>query len=307
MNKNTIIVYICIVLFGIAGVYLTFFAGDVKKYDSQTKAYNITFNESTDSDGNPIYYPIYYFSVDRNNFECHSKSGSSYTPNMSKNTVYYDSKNPEKCLTENDKSSSKVMGIICLAATALMIYAFIIKKPTNNVEENNQVSEMDLETERQIAENAQKVMGVIGKVQLIYKRVILGIIIAILLVFVLLDTVIFKQTLKARNYIDTTAVFSSEKDVQDDNILDDYIYTFTDKNGKQQEIVVSVSKNDTLRDEIKIKYDENNPQEYYEEDAILDKSGIIWYIVKVIILILLVILFFNKKLLNKISISASSN
>jgi phage terminase large subunit-like protein len=58
---------------------------------------------------------------------------------------------------------------------------------------------------------------------------------------------------------------------------------------------------------ISVKYNENNPEDYYEEGATLDKSGMIWYIVKIVALILLIILFFNKKLLSKIGISASAN
>ena len=53
-----------------------------------------------------------------------------------------------------------------------------------------------------------------------------------------------------------------------------------------------------------IKYNENNPQDYYEEGAIMDKSEIIWYMVKIILMILLITLFFNKKLLCKINISS---
>ncbi len=149
-------------------------------------------------------------------------------------------------------------------------------------------------------EAAEKVIGTMNRIYLIYVRVILGIIIAVLLLFVLIDTAILKQTIVARNYVETTAVFTGEKTDSKSKVFDDYIYTFTDKKENQQEIIVSASNYSELENEIKIKYNENNPQDYYEESATMDKNEMIWYIVTVVALILLIILFFNKKLLAKV-------
>ena len=247
---------------------------------------------------------IYYFKVNGRDYQCNSKAGSSSYPNESKNIVYYDSTNPEKCKTEYEKSSGKVGGIICLIVTAIIIYFGLIKKNSNNEDHANQVQEFDIEKQQQIEENIQKAEVIIEKIGLIYKRVILGIIIFILLILTLFDTMLFRQTIVAKDYIETTATYVEKKPNEEESIFDDYIYTFIDRQEKQQEIIVSISKNQTPNNEIKIKYDENNPQEYYEEGSIMDKSGIIWYIVKIVALILLVILFFNKKLLSKIHIAA---
>ena len=300
-NKNKWIVYLCAFIFGIVGIYLTFISGNTNKYDSETKAYRIDVNESYDSDGGYTYRPTYYFRVDGRDYECHTKGGSSSYPKDSKNTVYYDSKNPTNCKTEYEKSTSKLGGIICLVATGIIIYFFIIKKPVE-IDESEQINEIDVEKQKQLEENMVKVMEVVDKVQLIYKRVILGVIIAILLILILIDTAIFNQTLKAKDYIDTTAKYVDVKD-DNDTVFDNYIYEFLDKKGNRQEITVGISKNESPEEEIKIKYNENNPQDYYEESAVMDKSGIIWYIVKIVFLVLLIILFFNKKLLNKIGIS----
>ena len=306
-NKNKILVYLCVLIFGGLGVYLTFMAGNTNKYDSQTKAYRIYPNESYDSDGGYIYRPIYYFKVDGRDYECQAKTGSSSYPNEDKNIVYYDSTNPTKCKTEYEKSTSKFAGIICLIAAVVIIYFFIIKKPSNNVEDYNQEQEIDMERQYQLEENSEKVIEVIEKAQLIYKRVIIGVIIAILLVFILIDSAIVKQTIVSKNYPEVTAILVDKKTDSESTVFDDYIYTFKDKQGRQQEITVSVSKNDEPKEEIKLKYNENNPQDYYEEGSTMDKSGIIWFIVKVVAMILLIILFFNKKLLSKVNISASRN
>lgn len=300
-KKRKILLYFCILAFGVVGVYLTFFRSDISKFDSKTKAYRIYANESTSSDST-TYSPIYYFIVDGKEYECRTTAGSSSYPSDDKNTVYYDSKDPSNCKTEYETSTGRVAGIICLVATIVIVYFFIIKKPSDF----DQSSEREYSSSENIIQNpedAEKVLNVINKVQLIYKRVILGIIIIILLVLTLIDTAIFKQTIKAKDYIETTATIVNESEKQEDSIFDDYVYTFKDKNGNNQEITVGVSKGESPNQEIKIKYDENNPQEFYTEGSTLDKSGIIWYIVKVVALILLIVLFFNKKLLSKIGIS----
>ena len=297
-DKKNILVYLCIALFGIVGVYLTFFAGNTDKYDSQVKAYRIYPNESSDSDS-VTYQPIYYFRVNGTEYECRAKTGSSSYPSDDKNTVYYDSSDPTNCKTEYEKSTSKVAGIICLIATAVMVYFFIIYKPSNNTSDYNQSYDGQNQLD---SEQAEKILGIVNKVQLIYKRVILGIFIVILLVLTLIDTAIFSQTLKARNYVEIVATYVDKKETSESEVFDDYVYVFTDKNGNQHEIIESYA-----QEEISIKYNENNPEDYYTESALLDKSGMIWYIVKVVALILLVFLFSNKKLLSKISVSASSN
>ena len=138
------------------------------------------------------------------------------------------------------------------------------------------------------------------------KRVILGIIIIIVLVLTLIDTAILKQTIKAKNYIETTATFVRENENYDSDVFSECVYSFTDKSGKEYEITEIIARENGIDDTIKIKYDENNPQEYYSEGATLDKKEIIWYIVKIVLLVLLIVLFFNKKLLSKIGISVTN-
>ena len=302
--KRNIIIYVSAALFGIAGVYLTFFAGNISKYDSQTKAYKIYPNESYDSDST-MYKPIYYFKVDGRDYECMAKEGSSSYPNESKNTVYYDSADPTNCKTEYEKSTNTFAGVLCLIATIIIVYFFIIKGDSVKY---NQIHDNELEGNTQLdKEKEEKIIGTIEKVQLIYKRIILGIIIVVLLIFILIDTAIFKQTIISRNYTETVATYVDKKNDSESEVYDDYLYEFVDKNGKRQEIIKSYPKDGstTPDSEIKIKYNENNPEDYYEEGSTMDKSGIIWYIVKVVAFVLLLVLFFNRKLLSKVNISSS--
>ena len=305
MKKNSLLLYLFVAVFGVIGIYLTFVAGNVQKYDSQTTAYKIDANEHYDSDGT-MYYPIYYFKVRGESYKCESKSGSNSVPNESKNKVYYDSKNPTKCMTQYEKSTSKFIGIIFLAFSVILI-VLLMRKPSDKVEKKKKKKEIDPVKQQQIEENVLKVTSAIEKIALIVKRVILGIIILVLLLFILFETLIIKQTIKAKDYIETTATYVMEKENSEDNVFNEHIYSFEDTHGNKQEIIVSVSKTDTVKNTIKIKYNKNNPQEFYEEGMTYGKSGIIWYVVKIVVLIALVVLFFNKKLLSKVSISLNGN
>lgn len=304
MKKHKILIIICVLVFGTLGIYLTFFSGNTNKYDSKTKAYRIDPNERLSTDDDTTYYPIYYFKVNEKEYQCQAKTGSSFSPNEKKNIVYYDSKNPEKCLTQYEKSTSKTAGIIIITVSLIVLFIFF-KNPSSDASESNQNFQIDPNRQNQIEETSQKVIEIIYKAQLIYKRVIIGIIILVLLVLIIIDSFIIKQTIESRNYIETTAIYVDKK--SSDDIFDDYIYTFKDKYGKDQEIILIISKDETPKDKIIIKYNEKNPEEYYTEGSTMNKTGIIWFIVKIVALILLTILFLNKNLLNKINISTSRN
>ena len=303
-KKKSLLLYLCILIFGTTGIYLTFIVGNTNKYDSQTRAYKIDPNENYDSEDNIIYNPIYYFEVDGNNYECEAKGTSSY-PKKNKNIVYYDSSNPTKCKTEYEKSTSKFAGIVCLIASAVIIYFGIIEKPSNK-EKSNQFQGNDMENQNSFDyETVEKVTNIIEKGQMIFKKAVIIIIIIILLLLTLVDTLIIKQTIKAKDYIETTAVY--EKDIIDgESSFKDCVYTFTDKQERKQNITISIPKTDEAKETIKIKYDEKNPKEYYEEGATMDKKGIIWFIVRIITIVILIILLLNEKLLNKISFSANN-
>ena len=308
MEKNKMLIYLSIASFGVMGIYLTFISGNINKYDSQTTAYKIELNENYDFDEGTKYSPTYYYKVNGKNYECESIASNS-VPNESKNKVYYDSKNPKKCKTEYEKSSSITAGIVFLMFTVLIIVLTVKYPPSNKNEanQNNQVNNIDIEKQNQINENIEKTEVIIKKAQLIYKRIILGIIILILFVINLFFIPIFKQTIVSKDFIKTTATYVDKKENTKDSIFNDYIYTFKDKQGNEQEIIISLPKDETPEDKIYLKYNQNNPKDFYKKSEIMDKSEFIWFIVRIIVMILLIILFFNKKLLSKIHITASKN
>ncbi len=303
-KKQIIFLILTIAILGGVGIYLIFYSGNTDKFDSQTKASSIYLSSSTDSDGNTIYYPIYYYEVNGKNYECKSNSGSSVKPNESKNIVYYDSKNPQKCLTQYEEKSSTIGGIICIVAAGIIFLLGTRKPSENNISEPEELDEIDLDKQRKLEENLEKIAEVADKAQLVYKRVIIGIVIIILSILILIDLAIIKQTIVSKDYIETTAIFVDKKTTDEDAVFDEGIYTFTDKNGITQQITISLSKDELAPEHINIKYNEKNPQDFYGEGSTYNLIQIIWFVVKVIIAILLIILFFNKNLLRKIRLSA---
>ena len=79
----------------------------------------------------------------------------------------------------------------------------------------------------------------------------------------------------------------------EDEILRGYVYEMHDFMRCIAHDEEPVSNFQLAYDSIKIMYDENNPQEFYQEGNTLSKSGIIWYFVKILLLIGVIVLFFS--------------
>ena len=291
-------------IFGLIGFFLTFYEGNVGNYDSKARAFKIEPNESIDSEGSSTYYPIYHFKVNRNIYQCESASGSSKVPDKSKNIVYYDSQNPTFCKTEYERSTSKTTGIIFLViAVVLCVLIFINKPYLIRTEDDPPLSPEDLEKQREFEEKFRKAEGYVNKAYLIYKKIIIGVIITVLFIVLIFFGLLFRQTIKARNYIKTTGVFVER--IKSDDIDEDK-YVFTDKNGDEHEAII-VALTDAPKEEIEIKYNEKQPEDYVTQYNILSTTGIILYIIGIIVFFFLNIALFNDKLLEKINISVSSD
>ena len=304
--KRRFPIFFGMLLFGALGVYLTFFSGSSNQFDSQTTAYRIEPNETHDHDSEIIYQPTYYFTVDGKNYSCTSKTGSNSYPSDSKNKVFYDSSDPMKCRTEYEKSSNFVFGIICLVTTGIIIIGLIMDKRSSNRVLTADSSGIDISNQPLIDPNiANKIYDVAGKANYIYKKVAFGIAILVVLVLILLNSLVLKQTIKARNYEETIAVYTGEQGSESDDVFTDYKYIFKDKLGNEHVISIFELKENPVKKEVKVKYDANNPDNYYDEGSLLDKKGKRNLIIEVIILIILVFIFFNKRILTKIPLVIS--
>ena len=87
-SEKIIAVIVALVFIGF-GIYMTFYDGNVSKYDSKTNAYKVDVNEYYDSDSGTMYKPTFYFRVHGKEYVCDSKLSSSSYPNADNNVVYY--------------------------------------------------------------------------------------------------------------------------------------------------------------------------------------------------------------------------
>ena len=73
--------------------------------DSQVFSKSVSINSYIDDEGSKMYTPIYTYEVDGENYTCGSTS-SSFKPSEKNKVVHYDSKDPEKCMTDASKNSA---------------------------------------------------------------------------------------------------------------------------------------------------------------------------------------------------------
>lgn len=132
MEKNKrLIAYIWIGLYFVFGLYLIFISASTIKYDSKVEAYQVETNQKRDDD-DTIYNSKYYYIVNEKEYECSSGNVRYIRPKSDEKTVYYDSKNPEKCKTEYNVSANKKSGLMFLGVGFIFLIWFIIKLSTGN-------------------------------------------------------------------------------------------------------------------------------------------------------------------------------
>lgn len=114
----------------------------LKSLDSKTTSTDVIVNSHMDDDGSTLYSPTYYYVVDGREYSCSSNSSSSINPGTNNKTVYYDSKNPSKCMTEYSKSSNNILLIFMLFPLIFIVIAIInIRKISKRVKLINELNQ----------------------------------------------------------------------------------------------------------------------------------------------------------------------
>ena len=112
--------------------------------DSKTTSRRVVVHSYYD-EGERVYSPIYYYTVDGKNYSC-SNSSSDINPGTTNKTVYYDSKDPSKCTTDYSKSSYMIVIIAMLLPLLSVIIAVVnmrkISKRIKKIEELNQIGKL---------------------------------------------------------------------------------------------------------------------------------------------------------------------
>lgn len=113
-------------LFFIVLCFLTF-SGLIKKMsmDKTIEAYRIDENGHYDSDGAYLYSPIFYYSVDGKEYECRINYSSSSRVNSKQKNVYYNSTNPQDCVTDYTVKPEIFMYFLCLFPVIFILVGFI--------------------------------------------------------------------------------------------------------------------------------------------------------------------------------------
>lgn len=99
-----LIILAVLLTFGLVGMLGI---SNVKKYNSldyKTKAIRVDDNPHTNSDNETIYSPIFYYEVNGTEYKCESDGSSNVSPDHSNPVVYFDSKNPSRCMTSYAKN-----------------------------------------------------------------------------------------------------------------------------------------------------------------------------------------------------------
>lgn len=285
--------YLFIFVFAIIGIWGIFFTKEASDFDSKTQAYHIEVEKDWDYDHGNKYKPTFYFKANGKEYQCKVNSYSNQYPTLEKGTIYYQSNNPTDCVTEYEIGDDKFVGIGFLVFSLLFFIAI-----TNERRKQKRLNqEPNIENKRLIDEIREAISNIPNENVLIYKRCLITLVLFFLVILIIIDVLNLRTTLISKDFIETTATYVETKEKFTNDAGTECIYTFKDKNGTKQDIVVIVDKN--CENEIKIKYDENNLQNYYTESALLNSKEMFWFILKIAAVIPLTILLFSEKLLNK--------
>lgn len=79
--------------------------------------------------GTTMYYPVFYYNVDGEEYTCSNNIGSSVRPNVKNSKIYYNSQQPHECISEYDFIKSIFWNAFILIFSLLLfcIGAFSIK------------------------------------------------------------------------------------------------------------------------------------------------------------------------------------
>lgn len=99
--------------------------------DSTVLSEHVEIKSYIDDEGTTMYSPVYYYSVNGERYTCGSNSSSSHNPGTQNKTVYYDSKNPSKCMTEYSKSSNFILLAFMIIPIIFILVAVINIRKVN--------------------------------------------------------------------------------------------------------------------------------------------------------------------------------
>jgi hypothetical protein len=114
----------------------------LRTLDSYAITRNIEIVSHIDDDGDEMYTPVYHYNVNDESYECKSGVSSSNRPTIKKGKVYYDSKNPSRCMTDYSIKANKILIILnIIPLTSIGIGLFFINKVNNKIKRIKKLNE----------------------------------------------------------------------------------------------------------------------------------------------------------------------
>ena len=97
--------------------------------DAYVKAAKVELNSHlSQSDGGTMYSPIFFYNVDNKEYSCSSSVSSSWKPDINNSKVYYNSNNPNHCVSEYEFTS--ILFFVCvlsiIALSMFVVGAFVL-------------------------------------------------------------------------------------------------------------------------------------------------------------------------------------
>ena len=113
-----------IVFLLIFGGFFTLNAIKVNSLDSKVLSSSVDVQSHIDNEGYTMYSPVYHYEVNGRKYSCKSVS-SSNNPGTKNKNVYYDSKNPSNCMTQDSKFFNYII-LIFLIIPIIFIWIGVV-------------------------------------------------------------------------------------------------------------------------------------------------------------------------------------
>ena len=112
-----------------------------KSLDSEIVPNHIEINTYKDSDGDTMYSPIYYYNIRGKEYKCSSQGGSSIMPSTKNRKVYFDSKNPTRCMTDYSRGNNKwILLFLLLPIVFISVAVYNIIKVNKRIKLINELN-----------------------------------------------------------------------------------------------------------------------------------------------------------------------
>ena len=112
-----------------------------KSLDSEIMSNHVEINTYEDSDGGTMYSPTYYYNIRGKEYKCSSQGSSSIMPSTKNRKVYFDSKNPSRCMTDYSRGNNKwILLFLLLPIVFISVAVYNIIKVNKRIKLINELN-----------------------------------------------------------------------------------------------------------------------------------------------------------------------